>query len=138
MRADILELEMPGCREPRIETGPGLELPDPRFRALMAEADWASLPPTIRRRFSKRHANGKTAVYAGEVLETRMSGVGWCLAQAARLIGGPLPLTRNIHVPVLGDGSNRCRIRRDIERRLTGPFRRTHFVIVWHLGPKRE
>ena len=28
-----------------------------------------------------------------------MSRVGWLLAQAARLIGGPLPLSRDAHVP---------------------------------------
>jgi hypothetical protein len=63
----------------------------------MTEEDWASLPLAIRRRFSKRLAGGQTIVYAGEILETRMSQAGWWLAQAARLIGGPLPLTRDIH-----------------------------------------
>jgi hypothetical protein len=72
-------------------------LGDLRFRALMTEEDWASLPLAIRRRFSKRVAGGQTIVYAGEILETRMSRAGWWLAQAARLIGGPLPLTRDIH-----------------------------------------
>jgi hypothetical protein len=75
------------------------ELGDLRFRALMPDEQWASLPAAIRRRFSKRLAGGETVVYAGEVLETWMSRRGWCLAQAARLIGGPLPLTRNAHVP---------------------------------------
>ena len=28
-----------------------------------------------------------------------MSRAGWWLAQAARLIGGPLPLSRDAHVP---------------------------------------
>ena len=53
----------------------------------------------IRRRFSKRLANGASALYAGEVLETWMSRLGWWLAQAVRLIGGALPLRRNVHVP---------------------------------------
>jgi hypothetical protein len=75
------------------------ELGDLRFRALMSEADWAALPLPIRRRFSKRLAGGNTAVYVGEVLETQMSGVGWLLAQAARLIGGPLPISRDAHTP---------------------------------------
>jgi hypothetical protein len=74
-------------------------LGDLRFRALMSEAEWASLPPAIRRRFSKRLAGGQTIVYAGEILESWMSRLGWWLAQAARLIGGPLPLTRDAHVP---------------------------------------
>ena len=75
------------------------ELGDLRFRALMSEADWAALPLPIRRRFSKRLAGGNTAVYVGEVLETQMSRVGWLLAQAARLIGGPLPISRDAHTP---------------------------------------
>jgi hypothetical protein len=75
------------------------ELGDLRFRALMSEAEWLALPATIRRRFSKRLAGGRTAVYVGEVTETRMSRVGFLLAQAARLIGGPLPVSRDAHVP---------------------------------------
>ena len=69
-------------------------LGDLRFRALLGEADWFSLPPAVRRRFSKRLAAGETAVYAGIVTCTHMSRCGWWLAQAARLIGGPLPLYR--------------------------------------------
>jgi hypothetical protein len=75
------------------------ELGDLRFRALMSDADWAALPLPIRGRFSKRLAGGNTAVYVGEVLETQMSGAGWLLAQAARLIGGPLPVSRDAHTP---------------------------------------
>jgi hypothetical protein len=77
------------------------ELGDLRFRALMSDAEWGSLPLAIRRRFSKRLALGDTVVYAGEVLETWMSRKGWWLAQAARLIGGPLPLWRSVHVPAV-------------------------------------
>ena len=75
------------------------QLGDLRFRALMSDADWAALPLPIRRRFSKRLAGGNTAVYVGEVIETQMSRVGWLLAQAARLIGGPLPISRDAHTP---------------------------------------
>jgi Domain of unknown function (DUF4166) len=82
--------------EPRSEPRP--ELGDLRFRALMTEKEWFSLPLAIRRRFSKRLAGGQTIVYAGEILESRMSRAGWWLAQAARLIGGPLPLTRDAQV----------------------------------------
>ena len=64
----------------------------------MTERDWASLPLAIRRRFSRRLGGGETIVYAGEVLESRMSRAGWWLAQAARLIGGPLPLTRSAQI----------------------------------------
>jgi hypothetical protein len=95
MRIEASVLESPLGR-PRHDDGG-----DTRFRALMCAEDWESLPLPIRRRFSKRLANGATALYAGEVLETTMSRVGWLWAQALRLIGAPLPLTRNRHVPAV-------------------------------------
>ena len=98
MRA--LALEGPRSRRAP-ERGPESEpdIRDLRFRALMRETDWASLPLAIRRRFSKRLAGGRPVVYAGEVLDTFMSRGGWLLAQAARLFGGPLPTMRCKHVP---------------------------------------
>jgi uncharacterized protein DUF4166 len=83
--------------EPKSEIS--AELSDIRFRALMGDKDWASLPLSIRRRFSKRLANGRSVVYSGEILDSWMSRAGWLLAQAARLIGGPLPIARNVHAP---------------------------------------
>ena len=74
-------------------------LGDLRFRALLSDDDWSALPFPIRRRFSKRLAGGRTVVYAGEVLETRMNSAGWCLAQLARLCGGPLPTSREANMP---------------------------------------
>jgi hypothetical protein len=74
-------------------------LGDLRFRALMADADWGQLPLPIRRRFSKRLADGETAVYVGEILETHLSRAGWLLAQLLRLIGAPLPTARDSRVP---------------------------------------
>src|SRR4029450_5318330 len=88
LRSPETEARPEPSSEPRVELG------DLRFRALMTEEDWASLPLAIRRRFSKRVAGGQTIVYAGEILETRMSRAGWWLAQAARLIRAPLPPTR--------------------------------------------
>src|SRR3954466_14470991 len=85
--------------KPLVCPGSEDELGDLRFRALMSEADWAALPLPIRLRFSKRLAGGNTAVYVGEVLGTQMSRAGWLLAQAARLIGGPLPISRDAHTP---------------------------------------
>jgi Domain of unknown function (DUF4166) len=84
--------------------GEDAELHDFRLRGLMRATDWDSLPVPIRRRFSKRLADGQSIVYAGEILESWMSRAGWCLAQAVRLIGSPLPLTRSpagakTHVP---------------------------------------
>jgi hypothetical protein len=74
-------------------------LGDLRFRALLSDHDWASLPLPVRRRFAKRLAAGCTVVYVGEVLETSMSFAGWCLAQAARVIGAPLPTSRSANLP---------------------------------------
>jgi hypothetical protein len=74
-------------------------LGDLRFRALLSDDEWYSLPPSVRRRFSKRLAGGRTAVYTGEVLSTRMNRAGWCLAQLARLIGGPLPISCEENMP---------------------------------------
>ena len=75
------------------------ELGDLRFRALLSDTDWLGLPLSIRKRFTKRLSGGNTTVYVGEVIETRMSLAGFLLAQAARLIGAPLPLSRDAHVP---------------------------------------
>ena len=103
MRAPAVAFEV--LESPEVEPRPGPrskpnpELGDLRFRALMSEEDWASLPFAIRRRFSKRLAGGKTIVYAGEILESWMSRAGWWLAHAARLIGGPLPVTREVRTP---------------------------------------
>src|SRR6266702_6854577 len=91
--AEVLRGPVPPKPEPGSE--PKLELGDLRFRALMTEKEWFSLPLAIRRRFSKRLAGRQTIVYAGELLESWTSRAGWWLAQAARIIGGPLPLTRD-------------------------------------------
>ena len=72
---------------------------DLRFRALVPEAAWAQLPPAVRHRFSKRLAQGDTAVYVGEVLETRMSLLGRWVAQAARVIGSPFPTECGAKLP---------------------------------------
>jgi Domain of unknown function (DUF4166) len=106
---------MPGAaaetqRRPRFSSGSGegdrrggrshdSELGDLRFRALVAPDAWASLPRQIRSRFSKRLAGGRTVVFVGEVVETRMSLAGRLLAQAARLIGSPFPTSADSDVP---------------------------------------
>ncbi len=69
---------------------------DLRFRALLPEQDWIRLPEAIRRRFTKRLGVGQTAVYTGRIAEVAMSRAGFLLAQAARLIGAPLPLSRDV------------------------------------------
>ncbi len=75
------------------------EIADLRFRALVPPREWASLPQPIRRRFSKRLAGGRTIVFVGEVVETRLSIAGRLLAQAARLIGSPFPTSTDSGVP---------------------------------------
>jgi len=74
-------------------------LGDPRFRLLLGATAWNRLPPAVRRRFSKRLAGGRTTTYVGQILETRMSRLGWLIAQAARLIGAPLPTARDALMP---------------------------------------
>jgi hypothetical protein len=77
------------------------ELGDIRFRSLLTSEEWQQLPVPVRKRFSKRLAGLATAVYRGEVVHTRMNKVGWVLAQLGRLIGAPLPLSRDDHVPAV-------------------------------------
>jgi hypothetical protein len=67
------------------------ELGDLRFRALLGAAEWARLPAAVRRRFSTKAYAGQSLVFVGQVTESRMSWIGWVLAQVCRLIGGPLP-----------------------------------------------
>src|SRR2546423_9679476 len=117
MRIEASVLEAPPGR-PRDDDGG-----DTRFRSLMRADDWMSLPLAIRRRFSKRLANGATVLYAGEVLETTMSRMGWLWAQALRLIGGPLPLTRNRPVPAVVGGTEDHASLRHIWARLYGRAR---------------
>ena len=71
---------------------PDADLIDLRFRALLLEADWNTLPAAVRRRFSKRMARGATVVYRGDVVTVEARLPGRLLAHVARLIGGPLPL----------------------------------------------
>lgn len=76
-------------------------LGDLRFRTLLGANQWAALPPAVRARFGKRVQGAASVVYKGEVLQCRMSRCGWFLAQALRLIGGPLPLSRDVMTPAV-------------------------------------
>ena len=76
-------------------------LGDLRFRALLSAESWASLPPVVRQRFSKRLAGTGSVVYKGEVIHTHMNRAGMLLAQLTWLIGGPLPLSRDDHVSAI-------------------------------------
>ncbi|MBR1228906.1 MULTISPECIES: DUF4166 domain-containing protein [unclassified Bradyrhizobium] len=76
-------------------------LDDNRFHSLLSDADWGRLPLAIWRRFSKRHVDGATVVYVGEVEEAYFNRIGWWLAQLARLVGGPLPTGAETGVPMV-------------------------------------
>ncbi|HEX4694923.1 DUF4166 domain-containing protein, partial [Sphingomonas sp.] len=84
---------------PAARPGPGPEIGDLRFRALIGEEAWARLPGAVRARFGKRVSGCAAIVYVGEVVECRLSAAGWLLAQLGRLIGAPLPLCRAADVP---------------------------------------
>jgi len=77
---------------------PDRSLGDLRFRSLLSDDDWQRLPICIRRRFSKRLADGQTTVYVGTMVKAWFSRLGSVLAHAALLIGGPLPVGRDIDV----------------------------------------
>jgi hypothetical protein len=84
---------------PAVARDPDFDLHDLRFRGLLSDNEWRCLPPATRRRFSKRLADGRTAIYVGEVIDVGFSRIGWWLAQMARLLGGPLPTSVDTHVP---------------------------------------
>jgi hypothetical protein len=69
-----------------------------RFRALLSENEWNSLSAEVRYRFSKPADN---LIYAGKVMEARLNLCGWMLAQALRLVGGPLPTYCETGVPAV-------------------------------------
>lgn len=86
-------------RFPARRVRPAAPVGDLRFRTLIGEEAWNALPEPVRRRFGKRIAAGAVALYAGEIVECRLSRLGRLLAQLARLIGGPLPIRADIFVP---------------------------------------
>jgi hypothetical protein len=72
---------------------------DLRFRTLVGEESWARLPEAVRARFGRQVGEGRSIVYAGEVVECRMSRCGRLLALLLRPIGAPLPLGGDTFVP---------------------------------------
>jgi len=65
---------------------------DTRFATLLGRRAWLRLPEAIRRRFGRRLRAGESLVYRGNILETRMSQLGRCLAFLLQPFGAPLPL----------------------------------------------
>lgn len=80
---------------------PDAALHDLRFRALVGRAAWDELPTAVRKRFSKRLTGCAVALYRGRVVRTEYNTIGWLLAQMLRLIGAPLPLSRDADVPAV-------------------------------------
>ncbi len=80
---------------------PDSNLYDYRFRALLPRTQWDALPAAVQRRFSKRLSEGRVALYAGMINETRFSKLGWILAQGLRLIGAPLPVRADTGCPAV-------------------------------------
>jgi hypothetical protein len=77
----------------------GAAVRDLRFRTLVGEEGWARLPEAVRARFGRHVGEGRSILYAGEVVECRMSRCGRLLAGLLRPIGAPLPLSRDTFVP---------------------------------------
>ncbi|MEP3276340.1 MAG: DUF4166 domain-containing protein [Stappiaceae bacterium] len=75
------------------------KLGDLRFRQLLSDTQWASLPHAVRNRFSKRVEGGASAVYVGLIDAVRMNWAGRLLTQVLRLVGAPLPISRDVKVP---------------------------------------
>lgn len=96
---DLTDRKAPAPSSAPHAPGPDPSLGDLRFRKLLTDAEWHRLPLAIRRRFSKRLSGGRTVVYTGTIVETEISGAGMILAQLARAIGAPLPISRDIDVP---------------------------------------
>ncbi|MGH7736144.1 MAG: DUF4166 domain-containing protein [Gemmatimonadales bacterium] len=99
MRQQTVRKEPDRISEPDRPQRPSATLEDLRFRALLGETGWNALSPAVRRRFSKRLEGGASAIYTGTVTALHMSRIGWALAQALRLIGGPLPLSAETGLP---------------------------------------
>lgn len=83
------------------EAWAGETLADLRFRTLIGRAAWDGLPAAVQARFSKRLNGGAVALYRGRVVRSEFSRAGSLMAQALRLIGGPLPISRDTDVPAI-------------------------------------
>lgn len=105
-------------------------LADLRFRALVGREAWERLPAPVRARFSKRLSGEAVALYRGRVVRTEFSRLGWLFAQALRLIGAPLPISRDTGVPAVVSVSEDGRSGGQVWSRLYG--RRCGFPQVIH------
>jgi len=103
---------------------------DLRFRRLMGREAWDALPQAVRQRFSKRLSGDAVALYRGRVVRTDFSVLGWLLAQILRIIGAPLPVSRDTDVPAVVSVSEDHRSGGQVWSRLYG--RRNGFPQVIH------
>ncbi len=117
-------------QESRIERRCEAPLADLRFRALIGREAWDGLAEAVRRRFSKRLSGDAVALYRGRVVRTEFSVLGWLLAQGLRLIGAPLPLSRDVDVPAVVSVSEDAATGGQVWSRLYG--RRRGFPQVIH------
>lgn len=76
-------------------------LPDMRFRTLLGRAGWSRLPEAVRDRFSKRLQPGQAVTYVGSIVKSRRNFAGRLVAEVARLVGAPLPLSDDLAVPAV-------------------------------------
>lgn len=84
-------------------------IPDHRFRALLGEAAWNTLPASVRSRFGKRLNGGASVVYQGVVVAMRRNLAGCLLSHLARLVGGPLPYDlSSVHQPAVVSVTEDC------------------------------
>lgn len=95
---------------------------DYRFRRLIAPGDWTALPGAVQQRFSKRLTGLRLAIYRGEIIVSERNVAGWLLAQLCRLIGAPLPLSRDTGVAAVvtvgeDSGGGQCWTRQYARRR---------------------
>jgi len=103
---------------------------DLRFRRLMGREAWDALPQAVRQRFSKQLSGDAVALYRGRVVRTDFSALGWLLAQILRIIGAPLPVSRDTDVPAVVSVSEDHRSGGQVWSRLYG--RRNGFPQVIH------
>ncbi len=71
------------------------------FRALLGEAAWARLAPAVRGRFATQPAIDRPQRFAGRYRVIQRSAIGWCFAQACKLVGAPLPVPAGRNVPAV-------------------------------------
>ena len=72
---------------------------DTRFRALVSETAWDTLPEAVRRRFETPIPKGGMKLYAGAVVSTELSRAGRAFAVLARIAGSPMPDTHGATGP---------------------------------------